>query len=473
MPVYHSGNLSQTDRPHYNYPLRPQTPDRTLPLAPRNLMITNPYSTEKTDVRWDNPKIIPQNSGLNILGCNVYRSTDGPDNYTKVNDVPVTVLFYRDQTVEELIINEDATPTIKHVLEPEEKWLVYSQLRPIIIPDTNGRSTTRIEDVKLEIDNGDGIFQEWPAFKVNGITGEIELIISPVYNYSLQQIIPSRLPYPPLGRVRISYKHLRHQVLTVLSQRIYYKVTTVAVDPDDVSSTIETPLDEISDRTAFDIDAIDYIWREGIRRNRWILEQGGERVKIFIRKWMGAICPSHETTYGQGYNDCINCFGTNYVGGYEGPFDVIIAPPESEKMIELADMGLHIRYDWASWMGPWPLINERDVIIRQNNERYVIGPVTPQGSKGAIYQQHFSMSYVDQGDIRYKIPISTIDSVPPSYDPYRETSPDNASPAINNKPEIPPERMIRGRTVVFENITYALLTMVIPCGILLQYITGG
>lgn len=158
MPVYHSGNLSQTDRPQYNYPLRPQTPDRTKPLAPRNLIITSPYSIEKTDIRWDNPKIIPQNSGLNILGCNVYRSTDGPDSYVKINDTPVTVLFHRDETQEQAVVSENATPTIKHVLEPEDKWFVYAQNRPIIIPGTNGTPTTRIEDVTVEIDNGDGVF---------------------------------------------------------------------------------------------------------------------------------------------------------------------------------------------------------------------------------------------------------------------------------------------------------------------------
>jgi hypothetical protein len=143
------------------------------------------------------------------------------------------------------------------------------------------------------------------------------------------------------------------------------------------------------------------------------------------------------------------------VGGYAGPFDVLVAPPETEKQIELADMGLHIRYDWASWMSDYPLINPRDIVVRQNNERYIIGPVNPQGSRGAIYQQHFTMSYLDVGDIRYKVPIEVGEtSVPVSYDPYRNTAPTPASPAVNNKPEIPAERIIRGRTVTFDNITY-------------------
>jgi hypothetical protein len=459
MPAYHSGNLSKTDRPYFNYPLRPNAPDLTQPHAPRNLMVTNPYSTSMSDIRWDNPKILPFNSGLNLLGCNVYRSTDSPYGpYIKCNLNPITVLFYRDETQEEIVHNENATPTIKHILEPEldsERWLVYAQHKPMVIPGTNGKTTQRIEDVKVEIDNGDGLFKEVPAFKVSGDLGEIQLISTPVYNYQLQQIVPPRLPVAPNGRVRISYTYLKNQVLTVLSQRIYYKVTTVAVDPNDASKTIETPLEEVSERSTFDIEIIDYIWREAILRNRYILEQGGERVKIFIRKWMGSRCPSHRDNYGQSYNDCNLCWGTGITGGYDGPYNVIIAPPETEKQIELADMGLHIRYDWATWMGPFPLINERDVIVRQNNERYVVGPVNPQGSRGAIYQQHFTMSYIDQGDIRYFVPITGGETnVPAAYDPYRQTAPTDASPAVNDKPEIPADKIIRGKTVTFENITY-------------------
>ena len=150
-----------------------------------------------------------------------------------------------------------------------------------------------------------------------------------------------------------------------------------------------------------------------------------------------------------------NCFGTGFIGGYVGPYDAIIAPPETEKLIELGDMGLHIRYDWDTWTTCYPLLNTRDVVVRQNNERYAIGPVNPQGSRGAIYQQHFTMSQIDHADIRYRIPITGGEStVPASYDQYRQTAPTDASPVINQKPEIPQEKIIRGRTVTFENITY-------------------
>jgi hypothetical protein len=456
MPVYHSGKLSKTDRPDYNYPLRPTTPDLTLPFAPRNPMVTSPYSSGAWDIRWDNPKIIPSNSTLQILGCNVYRATDSPYGpYVLVNDTPVNVLFFRDQTLEQLVTQENATPSLRYNLEPDKRWVIYTQNKPIVTPNSNGKTSLRIQDVQVEIDDGDGIFLAMPAFSVNGVDGEIELISYPVFSDQVQQIIPPRLPVPPNGRVRVTYRYLRHSVLSNLNQRIYYKVTTVAVNPDDPSAIIETPLEEISARSGYDIEMLDYIWREAILRNRWILEQGGERVKLFIRKWMGQKCSNYQYSYGQSHNTCTLCYGTNIIGGYVGPYDAIIAPPETEKQIELMDMGLHMRYDWETWMSDYPLINPRDFVVRQNNERYLIGPVNPQGQRGAIFQQHFSMSYIDTGDIRYQVPITGGEtSVPASYDPYRQTAPTNASPAINDKPEIPKERIIRGRTVTFEGITY-------------------
>lgn len=473
MPAYHSGMLSQTGRETFTLPLRPTTPDLHLPLSPRNMVATSPYIIGMSDIRWDNPKLIPQNNKLQITGVNVYRSINNPYGpYEKLNDTPVNVLFYRDQTIEEEIV-EDATPTVRFDVEPDGRWRVYAQRKPIIVPGTNGKISDRIQDVKVEIDDGDGSYLEIPAFCISGKTGEIDLISSPTFNSTVEQIIPPRLPWPPNGRIRITYKHLKNEVLSRLQQRIFYKVTTVAVDPTDNSKRVETPIDEVEYRSTFDIEEIDYIWKEAMRRNRWILEQGGERVKVFIRKSMGDPCPNHQEAYGQGYNDCLTCFGTFFTGGFDGPFDLLIAPPEAEKSIELLDMGLRVNYEYESYTMAFPMIRERDVIVRQNNERYVIGPVNYQGSRGATYQQHFRMSYVDEKDIRYKIGVPGGEtSVPADWNRYYENAPTPASPERPLKPEIPPDKVVRGRSVTFDNISYILSYSVIGIGSLVSMLSG-
>jgi hypothetical protein len=150
-----------------------------------------------------------------------------------------------------------------------------------------------------------------------------------------------------------------------------------------------------------------------------------------------------------------NCYGTGYVSGYEGPYDIIVAPPETEKTVELQDIGLHVNYDWASWTGPYPLLNDRDFVVRQNNDRFSVGHVNYQGSRGAIYQQHFSMSPLDQKDPRYQVPIDGgIAAVPSAWNAYREQQPTDASPTMPNHPGIPDQYEYTGRTVTFENIVY-------------------
>jgi hypothetical protein len=118
------------------------------------------------------------------------------------------------------------------------------------------------------------------------------------------------------------------------------------------------------------------------------------------------------------------------------------------------DMGLHISYDWQTWTGPYPLLNDRDFIVRQNNDRMSIAHVNPQGSRGAIYQQHFMLAPLDRRDIRYQVPINGGLIVPAAWNAYRTDRPTDASPTIPNKPGIPGQYTLQGRTVTFENIVF-------------------
>jgi hypothetical protein len=153
-----------------------------------------------------------------------------------------------------------------------------------------------------------------------------------------------------------------------------------------------------------------------------------------------------------------NCMGTGYIGGYEGPYDIIVAPPEAEKTVNLFDVGLHVNYNWSTWTGPYPLLTDRDFVVRGNNDRFSIAHINAQGQRGAIFQQHFELAQLDQQDIRYKVPITGGEvSVPPSYNPYHTSKPTDASPVIDDKPTRPEQYQYKGRTVTFENIVMVLL----------------
>ena len=117
-------------------------------------------------------------------------------------------------------------------------------------------------------------------------------------------------------------------------------------------------------------------------------------------------------------------------------------------------------------MGPSPLIRTRDFVVRQNGERLMIGSVTPQGAKGAVFQQHFMLNYRDSKDIIYQVPLdgsaASPKYLPPSNNQVISVSDDTRGinqPVVNTSPEIPAHKSKRaetekGRTIDFENVTW-------------------
>lgn len=95
------------------------TRDRTLglteltklpwPAPPLNLFMSN-ENLGFINLHWDDPSQLVLNSTFQILGVNVYRSFDsefGP--YKRITELPVGATFWRDQTDNELIPEEDVT----------------------------------------------------------------------------------------------------------------------------------------------------------------------------------------------------------------------------------------------------------------------------------------------------------------------------------------------------------------------------
>lgn len=454
-------------RPNFKLPYRwnDDTP-LSIPLAPKNVHVTSPFLIGAIDIRWDTPTSYAEHNGYEVLGVNVYRAYDTPEGdlksdsnpsgvYEKLNDNPVGALYFRDETREITVDREDpaAGGRIIQGTNASRDWIIKTFHRPIVIPGTNGSIADHPNHVKVEIRITElDEFVTVPAYKVIGETGEIFLIKSKVYNHVTNRLDDPVLPdFDRGGEIRVTYTHINNHIQMDINRRIYYKVTTVMYD-DENDALKETPLREAQAVSLYDMEKIDWVWAEAIRRNRWILEQGGERVKVFIRKWSGEKCVCWREDYGISKSDCRFCYGTGYVGGYEGPYDIIIAPPESEKMVQLMDLGLHVSYDFQTWTGPYPLLNDRDFVVRQNNERFSIGRVNPTGSRGAIYQQSFMLSPLDRGDARYSVPIDGGITVPVAWNAYREDRPSDASPVMPQKPGVPDQYRLQGRTVTFENI---------------------
>lgn len=421
------------------------TPDRkpspfeiqrpSLPIPPINAMVLPPYQKGMVDLRWDDPSTFTANSKFTILGVNIYRSDAGE--YYKLNDDPIGALFYRDQTIDVSVVDENVSNRFKTSWSMHHECILVPAHTPITKPSTNGALADSPNDVIFKI-NGTPL----KVARVTGYTGDIELNTRRSHNIKTGKFVEPILPSIGVDTCTLSYSYTRSVLPTSTStRRTTYKVTTVAVDPFDSNETVESRLEDCNVLTVDRIEETDWIWSEAVKRNAWILDQGGERVKVFLRKFYGTRCLCWNPSHKQAENDCQTCLGTGWVGGYDGPYNIIIAPSDGAKTVTRDPRGLVTTHQYEVFMGPSPLLSQRDFIVRQNGDRYTVGGITLPSARGMILQQQFSLSVIPESDIRYRASVSD------TVDRYPETR--EVMPMITDNPGVDPNVQRRGRTPTF------------------------
>lgn len=430
------------------------------PAPPLNLFLVSGYKAGVFDLSWDDPASLALNARFNICGVNVYRSFDsefGP--WERITDLPLGAIFWRDQTdnvmeVGEIVTDDRWVLRGADSVEYPGKRFVFKTLKcPIVKAGSQNLSANFRDDVQVFVD---GV--QARVLRVDGEHGEIELDVLRYPEVATQTKLDPVVPGPN-SVVTVSYRWNRSFLRTDLQQRVFYRVTTVGVpahmpvDKVQAQDLVETPLERAAATSNAEIEKLDWIWREAVRRNRWILDQGGERVKVFLRKSVGVPCPCNRGDYKQPLNDCTLCFGTQILGGFEGPYDVVIAPDDAERRIAQRAEGRTVEHIYEVWTGPTPLLSQRDFIVKIDGTRYSVGPVRRPTNRGMVLQQHFNIGHIDEKDIRYSVPVDNPQGfvlnqlepvIPPQHFPAQET----------DKPNIPNERELRGRTATWENIVY-------------------
>lgn len=411
-----------------------------------------------------------------IIGVNIYRSDNGQRGpYIRVNRVPIGSLAYRDSTdntlIEDEIVRWNGSWLSKGDEPNNAEWTFETFFAPMVKSEGQAIAANSPVDVTLKI-NGVTV----PVAAVFGPTGQVTLINQPTWDLGREKLIPPVLPTES-SEVLVTYRYNANTVLSNLDRttQTWYRVTTVALDTTGTSPSglVETPLGYCQPVSVSQVETLDYIWREAQRRNLWILEQGGERVKVFKRKVSGLPCPcqidARTLAYGQQpYNRCTTCFGTGFVGGFDGPTDIIIAPDESERRVSQTPNGRRLEHSYEVWTTENPSLTQRDFIVKQSGERYSVGPVRRPAVRGLPLQQHFNIAYLDEQDIRYKVPVTGTADLP--WPETRYTNPEQvpcetnepfpvgfdyqATPMGTEVPKIPDGREIRGRTPVWANLTY-------------------
>lgn len=443
-------------------PTQLETTGKVWPAPPLNVFMRAGPRPGMFDLNWDSPAELAANAEFAVLGVNIYRSLDseyGP--FDRITELPVGANFWRDETDTELISDEDVSDRFvirgaPSAGESVARYVFQVLHRPIVAAGSQGVPTNNPADVAVFVD---GV----PArvLRINGRTGEVEIDPLRYPDVARQTYYEPVVPGPD-SKVTCSYRWNRSLLRTDLFQRIFYRFSTVghlvSLSNPSPSDLVETPLEYSTSTSRSGGEPLDWMWREAIRRNRWILGQGGERVKAFIHKHAGVSCPCRTSSDGTGHHkqpisDCPTCYGTGWIGGYEGPYDILIAPDDAERRITQKDSGRTGEHSYEVFTGPQPVLSQRDFIVKIDGDHYSIGPVRRPSVRDTALQQHFTIGHLDEKDIRYTVPL---------YNPtlmaanrIHKAGPEwPAGPEITDKPNIPDERELRGRTPVWEDIVY-------------------
>lgn len=449
----------------------------------KGLLLLNSSYVGSRDVYWQNERL----DGA-FAGYNVYRAFDQPQNWVKLNSLPIPVHYWRDQTfLRQVTVPvesqdwEEAGELGHYIIHlkdvPYQKWRdAQRRVRPVASnsPEDVGVSIngtwyrpTRVvaldKAVWLQVDD---------TLAQGGAVSDT-ISVPFTQNPATQTVTnpPGEAVYPPsespitLQNVQVTYWKLENFV-DIFSNLVRTYYTVVPVDRDGREE--HCPGDPRSEMVnSYSVENMDYMQAEMVRRNGWLFEQRGEPAWLMFRRTRGRICACTTTGTGQPRTACPACYETGIVGGYFGPYAFLYVDPDTALVRNIMEGGIKVERASRSYLGPVPIVQDGDMIVRRNGERLIIHGVQYTMPRGTILQQDFTTALLPPGDTRYLIPVVQDNFPPEIYDPATVTGhldpatgiftpaphepPKGGEPIVVENPQPQGDKQV-GRTIVWGNI---------------------
>ena len=405
----------------------------------KTLVVLSNISPGIRDLYWIEDKYDPA-----VAGYNVYRSQDTPipGNWKRINPDVVNGKVYRDQTS---LLAKTYTILESDWVEDGEfgRQILKLPDSPIYSDITAGqaRIAASIDSVKVTVD---GIVIQ-PA-SVDGFAGQVWLPQNGIVLEDGSVSVKRNVRVTKASSIVVEYKTLFNFVNPWLSSgRTFYTVVPVDANGNELHAP-GAPGTQISD--IMQIEKMDYIFAEAVRRNAFLFEVAGEPAWLMIRKSTGKLCGCVKD--GQARTGCPSCYETRYVGGYYGPIDINFIDPDQDVVYTVREGGRTVERPSRSMLGPTPLVSNGDMIVRFNGERLIIGGVTYKSPKGILVQQEFDVELLNPGDTRYQIEIPNPTVV---YHPaFEQGNAPVSDPAKDPTKVVLNDQLPAGRTITFGNI---------------------
>lgn len=410
-------------------------------MAVQGLIILSGAVPGIRDLSWEN------DPNPDVIGYAPFRSEDRGSNWKRLVDYVVPGARFRDETRLEEVI---------YTVKPEDwvsqggdgTWVFRVPHRPLYADVVLGRAllASLPEHAQVWIDNKPLL----PA-RIDALRGDVWL--PNAFGLTRDMDWRERM-FPQAGEgsvVQVRYQRLANYVEITPDSRSYYTVVPI-LSSGQLAHQPGTPGTQVVN--TLEVDKMDFMQAEMVRRNAWLLEQAGEPVHLLMRRTKGLPCGC--INGGQARTGCAICYETGIQGGYYGPYDVLFLDPDSEATREVMEGGVKVTRSSRSFLGPSPVIQSGDLLVRRNGERLVIGPIVYKSPRGVLLQQDYTVERISSGDTRYKVPVRP-PNLPMAYNPSFESKPGpEGEPVVTpttdptkvwENPQVPV-----GRTTTFGNI---------------------
>lgn len=154
-------------------------------------------------------------------------------------------------------------------------------------------------------------------------------------------------------------------------------------------------------------DDMKFYFEEIRRRHLWMLENGGESMKLLKRRWEGTRCPHASGAAGQCPFPLKDpaCYGTNFVGGYYSAYSIIVRRQDADQLIQLQGMSLRVEQKPRMRTIWTPRLSSGDLLVDSSNQRWEITNLHPQPWRGLITHQVFDVELKNPRDLVYQVPV--------------------------------------------------------------------
>lgn len=403
----------------------------------RNLLILNSSINQSRDLWW------PRDTKA-TLGYNVYRAENAPIEWKRLTPTPVPGQYFRDQTRLQLV---KFPVTAGNWIDAGEMGQKCVRLPDVPYSNvTQGRAVvaSHPDDVGIEIIDNSNNKTILRPLQVSGMDKTVWLPVGAALPYGGAVDEYPIIDYSKVASINLLYYRLVNHVdiMTNLLRTFYTVVPVTDRGEEHLPGARGTDIVD-----SLQVDKIDYILAEMVRRNQWLLEQAAEPTKLLFRRSSGERCGC-ASEFTQGRTACPICYETGFVGGYYGPIDFLFLDPDTAATRTIDEGGQKVERQSQSWVTRTPVLQDGDLIVRKNGERLVISGVTPKMPRGVLVHQNYNVELLNPLDTRYLIPIDEPEE-PVLYNPVTQHDPGHgAQPVVVTKSENPRA----GRTVTFARI---------------------